>query len=52
MFFNICVNSTVRLRHQGSNVSLTSLLQILVVYGDGERKTGEKASSFFRKQER
>ena len=34
-FFDICIPG-VRLRNNGSNVGPTSLLQILVVQGDGE----------------
>jgi len=37
-FFDICIPS-MRLRSSGSNVGLTSLLQNLVIQGDGE---GEK----------
>ena len=38
-FFDICIPNA-RLRNNGSNVSPTSLLQILVIQGDGERKKG------------
>jgi len=31
----------LRLRNNGSNISLTSLLQILVVQGDGEGEEGD-----------
>ena len=41
MFFDICIPD-VRLRNNGSNVGLTSLLQILVVEGEGEGKKGDR----------
>ena len=40
-FFDVCIYS-MRLRNMGSNVGLTSLLQILVVQGDGEGKKGDR----------
>ena len=39
--FDICIPS-MRLRNNSSNVGLTSLLQILVVQGDGEGEKGDR----------
>jgi len=40
-FFEICMPG-VRLRNSGSNVGPTSLLQILVIHGDGEGEKGDR----------
>jgi len=39
-FFDVCIPG-MRLRNDGSNVGPTSLLQILVVQGDGEGEKGD-----------
>ena len=39
--FDICIPG-MRLRNNGSNVGLTSLLQILVVQGEGEGNKGDR----------
>ena len=40
-FFDVCIPG-IRLRNNGSNVGPTSLLQILVVQGDGEGEKGDR----------
>ena len=40
-FFDVCIPG-MRLRNNYSNVGLTSLLQILVVQGDGEGEKGDR----------
>jgi len=40
-FFDVCIPG-LRLRNSGSNVGPTSLLQILVVQGDGEGEKGDR----------
>jgi len=40
-FFDICIPG-VRLRNNGSNVGPTSLLQILVIRGEGEGEKGDR----------
>ena len=40
-FFDICIPN-VRLRNNGSNVDPISLLQILVVQGEGEREKSNR----------
>jgi len=40
-FFDKCIPS-MRLRNNGSNVGLSSLLQILVIQGDGEGEKGDR----------
>ena len=40
-FFDICIPD-MRLRNNGSNVGLTSLLQILAIQGDGEGEKGDR----------
>ena len=40
-FFGICIPG-VRLGNNGSNVGPTSLLQILVIQGEGEGKKGDR----------
>jgi len=39
-FFDMCIPN-VRLRNNGSNVGLKSLLQILIKQGDGEGEVGD-----------
>ena len=40
-FFDVCIPG-MRLRNNGLNVGPTSLLQILVVQGDGEGEKGDR----------
>jgi len=49
-FFDICIPG-VKLRNSSSNIGQTSLLQILVIQGDGEGEKGDRKDRKYRSKE-